>query len=117
MSLLDAVPDVVYLSRSIPSLVTQILPFVIKNWGPKNNGLEAAHITSVQFFVERKAHSEEVLGRIKAPIKLIHFEGDIAYPPEYTEEFFQKLSNAGVDVSMDKFEGGSHFGCVLNHEK
>ncbi|KAL0569544.1 hypothetical protein V5O48_012418 [Marasmius crinis-equi] len=90
--------------------VKLVTPVIIKTWGFQN--LDACKTMVTDFLSKRKAHSKFELSRIKCPIQVVYGTNDVAYPPEYTDEFVQSLEDAGVNVALTKVPDAPHFLCV-----
>ncbi|KAK0494503.1 alpha/beta-hydrolase [Armillaria luteobubalina] len=119
---MDILSDAVYgalqlgFSNNLDSLANALVAFTIalalKNWGPKH--FDQYDRATVEFFNNRKEYSNEELSRIRAPVKLVHCLGDIAYPQEYTENFMQQLKDAAVTVSLATIPEAPHFGLATH---
>ncbi|KAJ4490141.1 alpha/beta-hydrolase [Lentinula aciculospora] len=96
-------------SNIMEALVANVMQQVAINWNKDH--IREYRITTLDFIVNRKARTKEELSKIKVPVKLVHCMGDVAYPIEYTTEFFNLLKEAGVDASLDTIPEASHFGC------
>ncbi|KAJ7598906.1 Alpha/Beta hydrolase protein [Mycena floridula] len=100
----------------IDACVGHAMPLVSKNLGGTKN-LDKYRIATLDFFIKRKNYPNTDLAKIRGPVHLIHCMEDIAYPVEYTTEFFDQLRSAGVDATMARVEGATHFGNVTEPEK
>lgn len=88
----------------------------MKAWNASH--LEEYRKTTLDIFLNRRPLTVEELKKIssnKIPVQLVHGLADVAYPLGYSEEFLQKLQDAGVDSSLEAIQGAPHFACVENH--
>ncbi|KAF9058540.1 alpha/beta-hydrolase [Rhodocollybia butyracea] len=92
------------------AILALVLPACMRNWSASH--LDEYRMTTLDIFLNRRPHPVEELRNIKVPVKLLHGMADVAYPLEYSQEFLQRLQDAGVDASLEAIEGASHFGCV-----
>ncbi|KAK0452659.1 alpha/beta-hydrolase [Armillaria borealis] len=119
---MEVLADAVYgalqlgFSNNLDSLANALVAFTLalalKNWGPKH--FDQYDRATVEFFNDRKEYSNDELSRIRAPVKLVHCLGDVAYPQEYTEKFMQQLKDAAVTVSLATIPEAPHFGLVTH---
>ncbi|KAG6861403.1 hypothetical protein C0995_000532 [Termitomyces sp. Mi166 len=95
----------------VKAILNVCIPNAVKNLGPGR--LEEGRVVTVGFFSEHMDYSTEKLKRIPGPVKLIYCGGDIAYTIHQTEDLFQRLIVAGIDVELEVVEDAPHFGTVM----
>ncbi|KAF9078716.1 alpha/beta-hydrolase [Rhodocollybia butyracea] len=96
-------------SSIMEALLTNVMPQAMTNWDKSH--LREYRIATFDFMAKRQPLTKSELAQIKVPVKLVHCLGDVAYPVEYSSEFFRLLEDAGVNVSLDTIPDASHFGC------
>ncbi|KAF6764083.1 Alpha/Beta hydrolase protein [Ephemerocybe angulata] len=115
-ALLDAVCGALQLGFNgqqtslIQATIQLTVPDAMRNW--TKGRLEELHTVSVKFFCDRKPHPPALLQRVQCPINLIHCGADIAYPIDFTEELFDRMQGAGLNVRLSCVADAPHFGSV-----
>jgi len=95
------------------ALAALTVPICMKNWNASR--LNDYRLITLDIFLNRRPHPVEELRNVKVPVKLLHGMANVAYTLEYSQEFLQRLRDAGVDASLEAIEGASHFGCIEQH--
>ncbi|KAF8656973.1 hypothetical protein AX16_002328 [Volvariella volvacea WC 439] len=84
----------------------------MRNWTKDN--LSECYTVVINWVSDRKKLEDLELTRVQCPVRIIHFSGDLTYPPEASQELLRVLEGAGVK-SVDKFEvPGPHYGVMMN---
>ncbi|KAE9407899.1 alpha/beta-hydrolase [Gymnopus androsaceus JB14] len=91
------------------AFVSSGLQQALTNWNKQH--LKDFRLTTLDFIVKRKPRTSSEFAHFKAPVKLVHCLGDVAYNLSYSSQFLDVLKEAGVDVSLDTVPDASHFGC------
>lgn len=99
----------IYITTSPTRFVSSGLQQALTNWNKQH--LKDFRLTTLDFIVKRKPRTSSEFAHFKAPVKLVHCLGDVAYNLSYSSQFLDVLKEAGVDVSLDTVPDASHFGC------
>ncbi|KAF9061032.1 hypothetical protein BDP27DRAFT_1235842, partial [Rhodocollybia butyracea] len=80
------------------------------NWSPEH--FKEYRLTSYDIFLHRRAHSQQALSRISCPVKLLYGTNSMVYPAKYSEELFESMQQAGLNVSLQAVSNAPHYLCV-----
>ncbi|RXW16839.1 hypothetical protein EST38_g9023 [Candolleomyces aberdarensis] len=95
-------------------LVHQVLQGV-EIWSGTEENLKQSYDACVRCFIEREAIPTESFAKIKCPVSIIHCTEDIGYTMEHKEELANKLTEAGVKVTLHTVPG-PHFALLEGYE-
>ncbi|KAF9067756.1 Alpha/Beta hydrolase protein [Rhodocollybia butyracea] len=82
-------------------------PLCQKHWG--YHGLHNYRVATLEFLLGRKGQSKAALSRLRCPVKLVYGTNDVAYPQDYTDDFLERLEDAGVEASLLVIPDAPHF--------
>lgn len=94
------------------SLVDSAVPPAIAQWGPGK--LDACWNTLNAFFANSHALTPAEISRIKAPLKIVRCDNDIAYSYEDALRLKDIFAGAGVRAELEVIPGAPQYGCVTH---
>ena len=119
-SLVDAcVPAVQFGSRHSIALFSRLFLRTME-FGAKfiyTYHYKEGEILLVKFFQSRPPFLQSTLAKIRCPVRLIYFGGDIVYTSDEINILETNLKAAGVDAQILKIPGGCHYGSTIGGSK
>ncbi|KAE9390941.1 alpha/beta-hydrolase [Gymnopus androsaceus JB14] len=98
------------MSNLAQAVFASILTPNLRNWSPDHR--DEYRLATYDFFIRRKAHSQELLSRITCPVKLLYGRGSVVYSENYTERLMENLQAANVKVICYAVPNAPHYLCV-----